>query len=60
MWKHEPLQLKSDIFCWNLSVYFTNWPEKGVFFIQAMLDKYICFEKNAGTSIKFILDTLSL
>ena len=34
MWKHETLQLKSDIFGWNLSAYFTNRLEKSIFFIE--------------------------
>ena len=58
MWKHETLQLKSDIIRWNLSDYFTNRLEKGIFFIETTLEKYIYFEKNAGISFKFMLDTL--
>ena len=42
MRKHEILQLKSDIICWNLSACFTDGLEKGI----SKLEKYILKKKS--------------
>ena len=56
MW-HETLQLKSDI-RWNLSAYFTNRLEKGIFLWNNAGKINLFWEKMLDFLKKYMLDTL--